>query len=360
MTVRYVGSGGSDASNGTSWVTRKLTLNGVEDTPVVAGDIIYVGAGTYRELLTVDVSGTNGSPITYVADVDGSHTDSIGGIVRITGSDDDQTATRANCITATSKDYRTFTGFAFDMTTAALVNLATACGNWIIQDCYVAGLHANVACVLIGGTGTTNIVRRCIFVGGRSHELQFSHASTVSNAAHTVDGCIFIASSLSGVASTRVGGITIKNCTFMQCANAGVRIVTALAAGQTVIVNNCIFAWCNTALSGTATGEIVENYNAFWGCLTERTNTNTGANSNTFPPLFAPLLLLSGYHLPELPLFALSSASPLQAIAGTGMSTDDVYGITRPVSDASKSWGAMQYVASPVRNLPVIGYGVVR
>ena len=62
MTTRYVGPGGSDANSGLTWALRKLTLNGVEDTPVVAGDTIYVGPGTYRETLTVDVSGTAGIP----------------------------------------------------------------------------------------------------------------------------------------------------------------------------------------------------------------------------------------------------------------------------------------------------------
>ena len=45
MTVRYVGPGGNNSNDGLSWANRKLTLNGVEDTPVAAGDIVYVGAG---------------------------------------------------------------------------------------------------------------------------------------------------------------------------------------------------------------------------------------------------------------------------------------------------------------------------
>ena len=63
MTTRYVGKGGDDANSGLTWALRKLTLNGAEDTPVVAGDTVYVGAGTYRELLTYDVSGGAGTPI---------------------------------------------------------------------------------------------------------------------------------------------------------------------------------------------------------------------------------------------------------------------------------------------------------
>ena len=78
MTTRYVGPGGNDANSGLTWALRKLTLNGVEDTPVVAGDEIVVGPGVYRETLTVDVSGAAGSPITYTADVTGQRTDGVG------------------------------------------------------------------------------------------------------------------------------------------------------------------------------------------------------------------------------------------------------------------------------------------
>lgn len=59
MTVRYAGPGGNDGNTGLSWAQRKLTLNGVENTPVEAGDIIYVAPGVYRETLTCDVSGGN-------------------------------------------------------------------------------------------------------------------------------------------------------------------------------------------------------------------------------------------------------------------------------------------------------------
>src|SRR3990167_11457332 len=112
MTTRYVGAGGSDANSGLTWALRKLTLNGVEDTPVVAGDLVYVGPGTYSELLTVDVSGTAGNPIEYRGDYLGQNTDGVGGVVRVTGSDNDQTATRANCIAAgAARNYRTFTRF---------------------------------------------------------------------------------------------------------------------------------------------------------------------------------------------------------------------------------------------------------
>src|SRR3990167_8549137 len=235
MTTYYVGAGGSDASAGTSWGARKLTLNGAEDIPVAAGDNVYVGPGTYREILTVDISGSDGNPITYIGDYTGANTDGVGGIVRVTGSDNDQTATRAQCITATTKTYRTFTGFMFDTTTAYMVNAATGCTNWIMDKC-----------VFIGGTGpilfsglaqSTHTVQNCVFLATTSAQpaIYFLHSAVVDNAGHLIQNCLFMGRQ---VTSTRVGGITIKNSTFAGC-NRGVHVDTALTIGQVVTVNNC-------------------------------------------------------------------------------------------------------------------------
>lgn len=343
MAIYYVGPGGNNGNAGTSYALRKLTLNGVEDIPVVAGDLVYVSPGTYRELLTVDVSGSSGNPITYIADTTGQNTDGIGGVVRITGSNDDMTVTRASVISATSKDYRTFRGFAFDTVTTNLISLVTACGNWIIEDCYFAGISGVGNSINLAGTGTTNTIRRCLFMGGRLNALNFNHSSVVDNAAHIVENCLFLgANGGSAVRSDRVGGITVRNCTFWGTGQA-VRVAVALTVGQTIVVNNCIVAYTSTAFIGTVSGEIVENYNTLWGNTTDRTNTATGANSNGYPPMFAPAMLLSGFKMPWNP-FDLASWSPIRGLAGTGMSSDGLYGMARPTTDSKKSWGATQFV----------------
>lgn len=358
MTTRFVGPGGSDANSGLTWALRKLTIDGCENTPVTAGDIIHVAPGVYRELLTIDVSGTAGNAIEYRADTSGALTDGIGGIVRITGSDDDIVATRANCITSTTKDYRTFTGFTFDMTTSFLISLLSGSSNWIVQDCHFAGLAANVSQLNSNGTGTAITVRRCVFNGARSSAIFFTHSVTVSGAGHVIENCIIVGAIVAGVGSTRVGGITVTNCTMISCVS-GVRVVTALAVGQTITVNNCIFAWCATAaLNGTVSGEIIENYNALWGNGSDRTNTATGANSNVYPPIFNPQVLLSGFRLLQFPLFGLSEWSPIRRITGTGTAADDLNGVTRPATAAKLSWGALQF-ADVVRETTTIHTGAV-
>jgi hypothetical protein len=349
MTTYYVGPGGNDANSGLTWALRKLTLNGAEDTPVVAGDTVYVGPGTYRELLTVDVSGSAGSPITYIGDYLGTLTDGVGGVVRITGSDNDQTATRANCITATSKNYRTFQNILFDTATGVLVTLITSCGNWIIDKCEFQAFAA-FACVTAAGTGTTNTIRNCFFMGhAGASSVQITHTSVVDNSAHMVENCLFFGGG-SGVLITRVGGFTVRNCAFTGRQNSAcISISTALTVGQTITVNNNLFHGSNVGLNATAVGEIVEDYNNFAACTTNRASTNTGANSLTYPTLFDArsfFQLMNAGAGPYSPLqvispFDLASYSQLINVAGTSPTTTDLRGTA--IQGAQRDWGALEY-----------------
>lgn len=345
MATYYVGSGGNNGNNGLSWANRKLTLNGVEDIPVAAGDIVYVAPGSYNEMLTLDVSGSSGNPITYIGDVTGQNTDGIGGPVRITGSSNNQTAANNNCITGASRSYRTFRGFYFDTVLFQAVTLTTASGNNIIEDCYFAGLGQGAVVVNIAGTGTNNTIRRCVFIGAQGTPIGFTHTSTVDSSGHVVENCLFVGPANRGIGITRVGGITINHCTFIGCPIA-IQVDTALTVGQTTTVRNSQILWCYAAgmQAVTAPGtnlEITEDYNNFWGSGTARINVTTGSNSSAHTPLFEAPILLDGYQFPWNP-FALSSWSTLRRKAGTSMASDGLFGITRPATDSKKSWGAIQ------------------
>lgn len=354
MPTRYCGAGGNDAWDGLSWATRKLTLNGVENTPVVAGDVVYVAPGVYRELLTCDVSGAAGSPIVYIGDVSGENTDGVGGTVRITGSDDDQTATRANCITAPARSYRTFRGFSFDTTTSHPIDTTGNGGtNWIIEDCKFQNGVAATRLINCAGSAQLNwTIRRCDFLILQStmYAIYFTHTATVSNCGHVVENCV-MSGGAGGVASNRIGGITVRNCQLLIASNGrGVYIVTALAGGQVVTVNNCLIAGNSIGLQAQVLGEIVENYNALYANATARTLVAVGANSNTYPPLFNLGILhagasqVSGFRFPP-PLFGqLSQWSPVRALTDTGAATEDILGLTRPVTAGKRSWGAVQFV----------------
>ena len=74
MAKKWVGPSAAGNEDGTSWADRYGALNDAEDNPVAAGDIVHVGPGVYRELLTVDVSGGNTYVVGTVSLTNGSKT----------------------------------------------------------------------------------------------------------------------------------------------------------------------------------------------------------------------------------------------------------------------------------------------
>lgn len=335
MATYYVGSGGNNSNDGLTWANRKLTLNGAEDIPVVAGDTVIVAPGVYRETLTTDVSGTSGNPITYVGDEGGTLTDGVGGAVRISGSDDDLTAVRSPLISL-QHNYRTFRGIRLEGTSSNCIS-AGGVTDAVIEQCVL--LPASNGIVFNGAGQARNIIRRCLIIGASQAGIQFTHSSTISDSDQEVENLIFIHSgTAAAVRVDRVGGIVLRNCEFSGA--QGVRVQTALAGGQTVEVYNSLFVGCGVSVQATVTGELVEDYNAFWSGNLHRSNVNTGANSNTYLPLYnTPLLTLGerGFMLGDL----IASAG-LNAIAGAAAPTDDLYGVTR---ESPSSWGAVQYRA---------------
>jgi hypothetical protein len=358
-TTYYVGIGGNDGNNGTSWATRKLTLNGAENVPVAAGDTVYVGPGTYREMLTVDVSGGAGTAISYIGDYTGASTDGVGGVVRITGSDNDQSATRANCILASGKNYRTFRGFTFDTTTDNLVFL-TSGTYWTIDECYFCNGSAGTSGIYSDGASQLAIaISNCYFNTGSSsgaRQVRFVHSSTVDNVGHTVSSCIFDGAFI-GVDTQRVGGITINGCLFTQNGR-GVFVETALTAGQLVTVNNSIFSGCNVAMNATTTAEFSENYNSIFRCTTARANVNTGANSNTYAFLpdtrwFHEATNSGRFATP----FDMASYCALVDVAGTSPTTTDMRGTA--VQGTQREWGALEYDSTLLIESAAGGGGVM-
>lgn len=369
MSVYYVGPGGSDANNGTSYALRKLTLNGAEDIPVAAGDQVYVSPGTYRESLTVDVSGSSGNVITYIGDYTGANTSGTKGVVRITGSNDDISATRASCIVLSSKNYRTFTGFLMDTCTSSPVSLTTA--TYVtIDQCNVIqnGASGAVALDCLGASQSNVTISRCYVMAGSGNAgIRFSHSSTLDNAAHVVENCLVlgaITSVAANILSTRIGGITVRNCTIGYGGN-GIYINTAVTAGQTLTVNNCqIWGHDRAALRNVAAdGAVVENYNNL--CPTNaalRANVTAGANSVSRPVYFDPrwfFEMVNGGRM--VTPFDLASYSTLvEYNSGTGAPSTDIRGAS--VVGTYREWGALEYSANnraqgPVSIAPIGGIG---
>lgn len=368
MTTYYVGPGGNDGSAGTSWGARKLTLNGAENIPVAAGDTVYVGPGVYRETLTVDVSGESGSPITYIGDYSGQNTDGVGGEVRITGSNDDKTATRVSCIAANDKDYRVFRGFAIQHTSSTSIDLANSCTNITIDQCFFqAGVFNSGSCIsIVGASQAALTVTNCVFMPPQNYSISITHSASINNVGHVIQNCIFLAS-MNGAAvdSNYVGGVTVANCLIIGF-TVGVR-GRNLSAGQAVTVNNSILTGNVTALTAGASGMIVEDYNSLYANGTARSNVSTGANSVAYAWLpdtrwFAEAV--GGGRILS-PFDVASYNGTVELNSGTGAPTADMRGTT--VQGTYREWGPLEYdddliieAGSSGGGGPVIGSRVIR
>lgn len=331
MTTYYVGIGGNNANAGTSWAQRKLTLNGAEDIPVAAGDTVYIGAGTYREALTCDVDGSSGSPITYIGDYDGTHTDGTGGAIRITASDNDTTATRTTCISAASKNYRAFKNISFDGTTngnyAAIYQLGD---HGIVDGCNFQALGRNG--VWLSEANIT--IKNCYFMSSSYYSQIAFVGSADTDFASTIENCVFIGGRV-GISLYETIGVTIKNCTFISCIYSVLQ--EAAVVGENYLYNSVVLY---SALQMVAAGDLIEDYNNLFGVT--RTNVDAGAHSNSYLALHDTRWFfeaIAGGSM--LTPFDLAGYSGLINVAGTSPTTSDMRGTT--VQGAQREWGALEY-----------------
>ncbi len=339
MATYYVGAGGNNSNDGLSWAQRKLTLNGAEDIPVAAGDTVYVGPGTYREQLTCDVSGSSGSPITYIGDYTGVNTDGVGGVVRVTGSDNDQTVTTRRGL-FTNKSYRTFRGFVIDSngkSYGGLYSADTDVSDITVDSCYFSG--QNQAINFANRAPTRLTVTNCFFT---AHNLSIGIATVGDDRNNVINNCIFVGGThyINGAIKCGGGGTVIKNCTFY--ANYTAIYVPTLNAGQTVTVNNCNIFEGRTGLQGQSADDLIEDYNNIYAVETARVNVAVGEHSTAYISLFDPrwfFEMVGGGSM--LTPFDLASYSQLINVAGTSPTTADMRGTT--VQGTQREWGALEY-----------------
>lgn len=344
MTTYYVGKGGSDSNDGTTWALRKLTIGGVEALSLTDNDIVYVGPGVYREQWTLSNNGTS-APIVCIGDRFGENTDGVGGEIVITGSNDDQTdpPTRTNAMAGSGNTYRTFKGFRFECSSNNLINLFGGPSYMTFEDCvFIAnrkhGLYFN-------GTQSNITVRRCLFVGSSSSStsgLSFFNSLVNNDSNILVENCLFLNNAYH-IQSNKVGGVVVKNCTFYGDGSRGaVRITSDLDTGQDVTVINCRLSLLAYGFYAINSGEIVEDYNCLSSIGVERTNVTPGSNSVSYLDIPEYPIIHSEYRFPYF-YGNLDPRSPIAQIAGYLESSEDFHGLARPTVSSKKSWGAIQF-----------------
>jgi hypothetical protein len=213
--------------------------------------------------------------------------------------------------------------------------------NYVIEDCVFDLMNGENGMTISLLSALTATVRRCIFIGSRnSVGINISAASEQNYSGVDIENCLFIGGNVH-IQTNRVYGLTINNCTFIGSCDSSIYNLTVLSGGS-YYVYHCTFHGTDMyAIEADTSGDIVEDYNNFWGCWQDRLNVSTGSNSTAYPPIFDMPRLLDGFRLPQQFFGELSERSTL-LLAGSGETASDLFGQTKPATAAKSAWGAIQ------------------
>jgi hypothetical protein len=274
-------------------------------------------------------------------------------VVRITGSDDDESITRDYCIyngddwgdgPVAGFNYRSFRGFAMD---GAWVNITLcAASNVVVEDCVFADYPSLSLIEDYGITDTpcSNVtMRRCLssMAAGQT-ALYIGYQQTLGGTV-IVENCVVTGGS--GIAYVYNGfNVTINACTILGTF-FGVVHHCDPSSGAAIAVTNSVFAGSLSTAFTTlllVTGLILEDYNTLWANNNDRAGVTTGAHSDGLLPGLRSMSLVSGYKLPH-DFFSVLPWSSLGQVLGTHSPGHDFYGILRPTTASKVSRGAVQY-----------------
>ena len=247
-------------------------------------------------------------------------------------------------ILAADKDYRTFRSFLMDSVWNRTIDTSTGCSYWNIEDITFLTSYGRIIHLADGPLGFN--IKRCFFFGGTGDLVQISHSSTIASESK-IENCIFfIGGNVSAIAIFKVGSISILNCRFVG-GFLHVETTESPGANEVEVYNN-VFEATGTAIHAEVSGDIVEDYNVFFANTDNRINVNTGANSLDFSSshLQNPPILYPGHHFPWS-IGELSQWSTIARRTDSGSApVDDLFGLTRPVTNGKRSWGPIQFTGA--------------
>jgi hypothetical protein len=308
VTDYFVRKTGSNAAAGTSPATAWATIDKALDT-IVSGDTVYIGAGTYREMVSSAASGGT-TETRIVGDVDGAMTGDVGEVILTAFLTNDTTAPSAsNLIQMNGRDFLTFEkltligggGNSGSVFNGSAGGVST---NITFRDCTInAGPGSAGGAYAFYGSFTQAIplnwlFERCRFLqpfaGGAFQIFALTSASADYDLNVGFRNCVFLGGGRTiyilstGSDSFKAGGVRVENCTFLgtgECFFAsGPNLSTAIPCR----VTNSILNTNSTALRATTTGQLVEDGN--WLLSSgPRLNVTAGATSfagYTYAPLF--------------------------------------------------------------------------
>jgi len=368
MTTYYVRKTGNNSNAGTSAGAAWLTIGkALGATGIASGDTVYIGAGTYREVVTVNMTSAVAETF-IIGDVDGVQTGDAGEVIWTAYTTNDTTApANTALLTLSARDFLTFRRITMVEGNALLINgITSSSTNIKIQDC-----------VLLGNPGTTNsmlffavgfgapihlLIERCWIRGSGGNVLALTLARgtgsdydadvIVRNVVfYSVVNSNFVVLNSGGAGANEGGGGYIYNSLLFGPRDGDViKANDANVTGATwtfpMLVYNCII---HGGLSAAESGQLVEDYNHI---LATTTHTNVTQGANTKTNLTYAQLLSIGEHsvVGSTPrLFGEPRVgSPYLGFGndGTYTSAEDARGYPRPAGGVSATKGIGAYERS--------------
>lgn len=344
-----------------------LTINKVTNIGVTtvfqAGDSVWIGAGVYREVITLGQSYST-SKILYIGDVDGVMTGDAGEVLVTAYTTNDKTAPSSTPVLNINAT-RNFFGFrninfVGGSSNPSIMALSDS-KNWEFVNCaFLTAMSNNVStitCTSSTASAINGVFDRCRFHTQSSTVFGVSlPTSAVADydANIVIKNCIIDVLSLiadisgSGALTFKGGGVYFYNNTMRSSGSPNLRTSNAnVSTTFPVRVENCILISSAgvTPMSANAAGQIIEAYNLY-SSNTARTNitTGTGVISNGS---YAALLwwgqenVFGGLPKPEY------SPHPNSGLIGFGASgnaiSTDIFGVTRPAGGSSASFTVGAY-----------------
>ena len=292
MATYYVRPDGNNSNAGTgsgtaqAWQTiGKIFAAG---SVVTGGDIVYIAPGTYTESFTVLAT----SPTSEVQIV-GNPTASLftgvtAGPVMLSAFNAAGTTVIYNntfLITATSKDYYSFSNLVFECAhTTAVSGVQFFTSRYIkFTKCIFrnesnAGSNAGAQVRLTASASTPldATFDQCYFGPTLAFAFYMSGTSQPTDTT-IIKNCYFEGQVYS--AFTESITATIINCTFASCTNAITQ--AGGSANAFITVKNCLFKRCTSGISGTSSVSGIQTYNRFVGCANTVSNIPSSVTSTT-------------------------------------------------------------------------------
>lgn len=335
------------------------------------GDTLYIGAGTYREIVTCAVTGLTAETF-VVGDVTGANTGDSGDVVITPYLTNDKTAPSAST-TLTVKSFLTFQSLIVMSSSGGCIAGAAGVANVSLKTCVInairLGLLPAVTMTGTAGAALNFTMDRCVFVARPSQSTSHRGIQIIAPR-HTADydlsvlientlivGAyygVFVGSNGSGAGFG--GGVTVRGTTIAS--PFGVVTNDAnLSTTYPVTVTGCLLV-TTVGLSANTTGQIVEDWNIIYADTARSAGVTAGAHS-VVDGSYAPMLELGAAWLlgrNPRPMWQPYAAAPQLGFWTPAGTAYDILNDPRPAGGGSTNYAAGAYERgnSAVQELSVV------